>query len=165
MNLSNFALVEAIWTGLNLATFLVAAYLLREAELDRRAVIESGENGLFRLTVDGDRRRLALKLLMAFAFLVAGLYAGLFIPANPEAPSEPPLAAYITILCLMVADLALLLLVLEGARQRHQMSEYLRNMEAPEPTAQQAEDKEYGDRRRLRDTVLDEELTEEGGSP
>lgn len=121
MNLSNLSAVEAIWSGASIVALFVTAWLLYQAHGDLMAVRRSGENGLFRGVAVAQRRRCAFKASLAALFVAAGLYAGLFVPP-PEGPSAPlPLS----VIFLMAADIVLVMLSLESARERIFIMGYL----------------------------------------
>jgi hypothetical protein len=160
-SLSNFAPIEIVWTTINFVTLAVTWQLYREAKLDERAVIASGTNGVYRLTVRGDRVRMMLKLIMAGAFMASGIYAGLFVPRN-IATANSGLGGFVTVALLIIADLALLALALYSARHRAEIMEALDNEYAG--SANQTEDKMFGDQRRELEMKHNEERNDAGAS-
>lgn len=149
MTVANFEAVEIVWTLLNLIIFVVAGFLYFDARRTLHLVIASGENGLYRMAAAHDRRRFAYKLFITGAFVAAGLYAGLIIPPNPDAPVTPPISAYVTVILLIVADIGLLGLIVEDGRHRFITAAFLRKHGRPgTETALQVEDREVGDVRR-----------------
>lgn len=169
MSLDNFSIPELVWTVLNIGTFITVGHLAREAQLDLDAVRRSGRNGLLLGAARASRRMFILLLLAAGAFVMAGLVSGFLVPINRAAQSVAADTAnipstVIVVAFFMVADVALLLLSLDAARARAHTFDRLASAEEASrngETALQAQDREVGDERRVRQAA-DEDAAEAG---